>query len=998
MKHSLYASASGSSQGAPKKLKIKHERMSPAPPENGASSDHIVNIGYGAPATFSHLLTSARVSKDELLQQVNIWQERFSFDEQFRNGVKSLILSHYPVDNKMLLDNVLVTFLLFNPIHCETLLAPLIESMLANNVEYNKKVAPFYAFLNVFTRLSQEPAESNHLTDTPVGFCMEFLLLLTVYLLSLPKSENHHPAAAVDDEEGEAYSAPSPMLRAWLTDCLLEAPKSLRDTYVRKRLLHVDTPLEAPRAHVRVRAHELLLALVDDEHQRSEPPSRHLLHAAVPVLLRRAVATTTAAASSTRTSTSSSSSSSVSVTPAAATAVVSNGGSGAVSFLHQRGSPLRTLVLMYFADDAPTHVAHTRKVLSELLTNSNAPRMLSTLVALLRVEPTTSAWLHTHLLVPLLQGMQDGAPAADQLMSEILAHPVDSASLLGDVHTNEDTSSEDTGGAALVSFVAQLQNYTERVQRRVLELWARSWHTAATASHHSNHVAPASAAASSSSSTVPWKRVWVLVQLHDLLTASLRPTVLQLFATLLAGADWDLFGRLSRCFVLQTRSDPATRVELFTVFLRAALAHAAGGDDAQHAPPVLVQLLQRHLRVLLSLEAPRSCVSTTAAAAVAPMTTTAQQPFWHSSTKDVLGVLVRLLDPASASSLSISTSTSVSISVPASISTSMSTAAADEPVRVLLRAVVSGLAGGLLALLGSRDADVRTAALTLLPHLPAARVWSAEEVDSMLAGLREDLTRAAEQTEALLLEFTHKSSTFARTAVPLVWQRLIRSDTSPMLGSRLIRILESLLHAAPDQREYLLARVHVQLFTNPSSGRPAVPFSEVHSAFMIAPALSSWSHPHPLLLALLERLVALTPPPLLREHALVQTLTQALDWSALYPEEVQMHQCKLLALCFDAAHPQLFLQLAERQLAALVSMLAAASRTLRDLSITLLRWYIESEPLHTSAKTTHPRHHNREQVLRLVEHRRAHISTDRRIADVQAVFFQQALQTLSDVR
>lgn len=546
-------------------------------------------------------------------------------------------------------------------------------------------------------------------------------------------------------------------------------------------------------------------------------------------------------------------------------------------------------------------------------------------------SPTTS-WLRNLFFPSLLQGMQENISAAEILLSDILSHSQESAALLGETNATASVVEDEEIAAAELSFFAtQLQSYTDRVQRRVIELLVRRF----------------------SDQQITWRHVTLLVRLHDLMSQALSGVVVQNFSAMISKLsdhlkpNWAVHKKLARCFLLQTRNE--ARIELLRAYL-AVLSRTHASN------PEVIELLRRNLRTLISLEIPRSCTST-------PATTA---PLQLGSTKEILNALLRFLSAEQETDLTL---------------------------RELVRNVVADLGSALLSLLKSRDADVRNAVLLLLAHLPSQRVWSADEIDALLCGLREDLTRVAEQTEELLLRLLRQSEAFARVAVWPMWNRLLRSDTGAMVSTRLIRILEILVRSSPDMRKPLLQRIRDQLFVNPANGVLSVPLSELHSAFLVPPALSSWSHPNPALLALLECLVASVTSTKLDEQ-IRDTVSFALEWSALYPEEVQIRQCKLLAVCYDPSNFSYFVQLCTRQLESLVTMLGAASRTLRDLSITLLRWYIESDDTSTTSPSSSSQSiERRKQILGLLETRITQLGSSHK----QAVFYHQALDAL-DVR
>ena len=101
------------------------------------------------------LTSKPAAPKEYTVHIISQWEQAAATNySQFQQQLTNTILQYYPSEVKTVLDEVLATFILYHPEHVELVLSPLISLIYKNRLAYNKRSAPFYSFLQLFTEFS----------------------------------------------------------------------------------------------------------------------------------------------------------------------------------------------------------------------------------------------------------------------------------------------------------------------------------------------------------------------------------------------------------------------------------------------------------------------------------------------------------------------------------------------------------------------------------------------------------------------------------------------------------------------------------------------------------------------------------------------------------------------------------------------------------------------------------------------------------------------------
>ncbi|XP_074280315.1 protein GIGANTEA isoform X2 [Silene latifolia] len=165
--------------------------------------------------------------------------------ERFSEEIAELIRNRYPSNEKHLFDDVLATFVLHHPEHCDAVVLPIISLIIDGTLVYDKDKSPFASFISLFC-----PDDENEYSEQWALACGEILRILTHYNRPVYKVERQKTADTTRSKEEATTSSsaiadssnsfslqterrPSRPLSPWITDTLLVSPLGIKSDYFR---------------------------------------------------------------------------------------------------------------------------------------------------------------------------------------------------------------------------------------------------------------------------------------------------------------------------------------------------------------------------------------------------------------------------------------------------------------------------------------------------------------------------------------------------------------------------------------------------------------------------------------------------------------------------------------------------------------------------------------------------------------------------------------------
>ncbi|KAK8913823.1 Protein GIGANTEA [Platanthera zijinensis] len=195
---------------------------------------------------FSSLLWPSPQDEKQRQAQILAYVEYFAqfTSEQFPEDIAQLIQSHYPYEEKRLLDDVLAIFVLHHPEHGHAIVHPILSCIIDGTLVYDKNHPPFNSFISLISQNTEK-----EYSEQWALACGEILRVLTHYNRPIYKSEHLNVEAersssgnqATTSEAKEVCHSPcqenerKPLrpLTPWITDVLLAAPLGIRSDYFR---------------------------------------------------------------------------------------------------------------------------------------------------------------------------------------------------------------------------------------------------------------------------------------------------------------------------------------------------------------------------------------------------------------------------------------------------------------------------------------------------------------------------------------------------------------------------------------------------------------------------------------------------------------------------------------------------------------------------------------------------------------------------------------------